>query len=144
MRQTHRTTATFMLAAGALAIIGAAIAQNLPAPNSQPNPYNTVEGWFHLPAGRPWGATSAVDIDPDGKTIWVAERCGANTCVGKMDPPVLKFDTAGLLIRSFGEGLILFPHGIYADAAGNVWVTDGQASKDGAERDAGVEVRPRW
>jgi DNA-binding beta-propeller fold protein YncE len=127
MRYTDRAGILFMLAA----IIG--VAQTLPTPNSQPNPYNTVEGWFHLPAGRPWGATSAVDIDPDGKTIWVAERCGANTCAGKMDPPILKFDTAGLLIRSFGEGLILFPHGIHADAAGNIWVTDGQASKDGAK-----------
>ena len=98
--------------------------------NSYPDPYTTIEGYFHLPAGRVWGATSAVDIDPDGKTIWVAERCGANSCAGKMDPPVLKFDTAGILLRSFGEGMILFPHGIFVDKTGDVWVTDGQA-KDG-------------
>ena len=44
--------------------------------NDLPNPYRTVEGWAKLPDGRAWGSTSAVDIDKDGKHIWVAERCG--------------------------------------------------------------------
>ena len=42
--------------------------------NDLPNPYNTVEGWAKLPAGREWGSTSAVDVDKDGKSIWVGER----------------------------------------------------------------------
>ena len=83
-----------------------------PVPNSQPNPYVTVENWAKLPEGRTWGSTSAVDIDRDGKSVWVAERCGANTCEGKNDPPILKFDTSGKLVKSFGEGMFLFPHGI--------------------------------
>jgi hypothetical protein len=37
-----------------------------------------------MPPGRAWGATSAVYPAPDGKHIWVAERCEANTCVGKV------------------------------------------------------------
>ncbi len=53
-----------------------------PPVNDLPNPYTTVEGWAKLPAGRTWGSTSAVDIDKDGKSVWVAERCGANNCVG--------------------------------------------------------------
>ena len=123
-----RTLLTATIAATAFG--QSAVGQNQPAPNSQPNPYTTVEGYFHLPAGRVWGSTSAIDIDPDGKTIWIAERCGGNSCAGKMDPPVLKFDPSGILLRAFGEGLILFPHGIYVEKSGNVWVTDGQA-KDG-------------
>ena len=43
-------------------------------------PYETIEGYFKMPEGRTWGSTSAVDIDRDGKSIWVAERCGANNC----------------------------------------------------------------
>jgi DNA-binding beta-propeller fold protein YncE len=98
--------------------------------NSQPNPYQTVEGWFKLPAGRSWGSSSAIDIAPDGKSVWIAERCGANTCVGSKVDPVLHFDANGKLIKSFGTGMFVFPHGMFVDKQGNVWVTDGQG-KDG-------------
>jgi len=103
-------------------------AQTDAAPNSQPNPYVTVEHWGKLPEGRMWGSTSAVEVDRDGKSIWVAERCGANTCAGKNDPSILKFDASGKLVKSFGEGLFVFPHGIYVDKDDNVWVTDGQGA----------------
>jgi hypothetical protein len=39
--------------------------------NDAPNPYETIEGWAKMPEGRVWGSTSAVDIDRDGKSIWV-------------------------------------------------------------------------
>lgn len=78
-----------------------------------------------MPEGRTWGATSAVEIDPDGKSIWVAERCGANSCAGSNLPAVLKFDESGKLVKSFGSGMFAFPHGIHVDRQGNVWVTDG-------------------
>ena len=100
--------------------------------NSAPNPYTTIEHFFKMPEGRTWGSTSAVEIDKDGRSIWVAERCGANTCLdratGRMSnlPSILKFDASGKLVASFGQGLLIFPHGIYVDRDGNVWVTDGQ------------------
>jgi len=94
-----------------------------------PNPYRTVENWFKLPDGRMWGSTSAVEIDRDGG-LWVAERCGANSCAGSTLPSILKFDASGKLLKSFGSGVFVFPHGIYVDQQGNVWVTDGQG-KDG-------------
>jgi len=92
--------------------------------NDAPNPYVTVEGWAKLPAGRTWGSTSAVDVAPDGSSIWVAERCGTNSCAGSSLPSVLRFDRNGTLVRAFGGGLLLSPHGIHVDRAGNVWVTD--------------------
>src|SRR5205823_2521800 len=121
-----------LLAAVATIVLGAsakAFAQGDPAPNSQPNPYRTIENWARLPEGRSWGSTSAVDIGPDG-SIWVAERCGANTCAGSNLAPILKFDASGKLQKSFGEGLFVFPHGIFVDKGGNVWITDAQG-KDG-------------
>lgn len=92
--------------------------------NDLPNPYQTVEGWAKLPPGRVWGSTSAVDIDKDGRSIWVAERCGANNCVNSDLPAILRFDAAGTLVASFGAGMLASPHGIAVDGEGNVWVTD--------------------
>ena len=59
----------------------ASVAAQAPT-NDLPNPYTTIEHHFKMPEGRTWGATSAVDVDKDGKSIWVGERCGANTCLG--------------------------------------------------------------
>ena len=107
-----------------LAVIGASVfAQD----NSKPNPYRTIENWAKLPDGRTWGSTSAVDIDRDGRSVWVGERCGANSCAGKTDDSVLHFDASGKLIKSFGSGMFIFPHGIAVDKDGNVWITDGQS-----------------
>jgi DNA-binding beta-propeller fold protein YncE len=121
-------------ALGASVLLAQAPAQSpsMPPTNDAPNPYETVTGYFRLPEGRTWGSTSAVDVAPDGKTIWVAERCGANSCwdstTNTFSPydVVLKFDASGRLLDSFGQGMFVFPHGIHVDREGNVWVTDGQ------------------
>ena len=96
--------------------------------NGAPNPYRTVENWAKLPEGRMWGSLSAVDIDKDGKSIWVAERCGGNSaCLDSPTvDPILKFDSSGKLLKSFGAGMLVSPHGIYVDRDGNIWVTDYQ------------------
>src|SRR4051812_29541916 len=99
---------------------------------AQENPYRTIEGWAKMPEGRTWGSTSAVDIDRDGRSIWVAERCGANTCLNRATgevsslPTILEFDSNGTLTASFGAGMLIFPHGIHVDREGNIWITDGQ------------------
>jgi streptogramin lyase len=96
---------------------------------AQDNPYRVVDDWAKLPEGRTWGSTAAVDVDANDH-IWVAERCGANSCADSSLAPILEFDPSGRLLRSFGAGLFVFPHGIGVDKEGNVWVTDGQG-KDG-------------
>jgi sugar lactone lactonase YvrE len=104
---------------------------------TQSNPYSAVENWAQMPAGRTWGSTSAVDIDPDGTSIWVAERCGKNSCAGSDLPAILKFDASGKLIRSFGAGMFMFPHGMHVDREGNIWVTDGVPPGAGASTPKG-------
>lgn len=140
--------ATLATAAG---VVLAQSAANTPV-NDPPNPYTTVENYFKLPEGRMWGSTSAVDVDPDGKSIWVAERCGQNGCwdreKGQMSalPVILKFDASGKLVKSFGTGVAVFPHGIHVDKEGNVWITDGQDNlprrAPGAPADAPMPAKP--
>jgi sugar lactone lactonase YvrE len=107
-----------------------------PPVNDLPNPYATIEGWAKMPPGRVWGSTSAVTIDKDGTSVWVAERCGANSCAGSTLPPVLHFDADGNLVKSFGEGLLISPHGILMDRDGNVWVIDCACTGGGGRRAA--------
>ena len=75
------------------------------------------------------GSTSSVFVAPGGH-IWVAERCGANTCAGSSVAPILEFDESGKLLKSFGANLFVFPHSLLMDNEGNLWIADGQG-KDG-------------
>jgi streptogramin lyase len=115
----------------ALLLAGAAMAVYAAdnPPNSAPNPYVTIDNFFKMPEGRTWGSTSAVDVDKDGH-VWVAERCGGNSCAASKLDPILEFDAkTGKLLKSFGGGMFIFPHGICIDKQGNVWVTDGQGAE---------------
>ena len=129
----------FVMVAGA--VMGTAGLTSGQPVNDLPNPYTTHQGYFKLTDGRAWGSTSAVEIDIDGTSVWVGERCGQNSCAGSNLDPVLKYDTAGNLVTSFGAGLLLFPHGIHVDGDGNVWITDAQGPRDDAPETAGLGHR---
>src|SRR5436190_6553858 len=86
------------------------------ATNALPNSYRSIENWGQLPDGRVWGSTSAVAIDPDGSSVWVGERCGETrpptqialgapfACAESKLDPIMKFDSNGKLLKSFGAG----------------------------------------
>src|SRR5215475_12857229 len=122
-RSTRLTYKLIVIGAFTLMLRWDGYSQNPAQPtNDAPNPYQTIENYFKLPEGRTWGSTSAVDVARDGRSIWVAERCGTNSCVadpatGKMSAvdPILLFDQSGKLVRSFGAGMMAFPHGIHVD-----------------------------
>jgi len=121
------TTRPGALAFAMFALVGPVFAQRDIAPqNDAPNPYDAVADWARLPEGREWGSTGGIDMDPDGEHVWVAERCGGNSCAGLNLDPVLKFDAIGRLVASFGRGLMVQPHGLHVDDEGSVWVTDAQ------------------
>jgi sugar lactone lactonase YvrE len=126
-------TSTVLKIITVIAVCGSlAYAQSEVQPvNDRPNPYATLDGWAKLPEGRAWGSTSAVDIDRDGRSIWVAERCGGNSCATSALPPILEFDAAGRLVKSFGAGRFVTPHGIHVDRDGNVWITDASDGTNG-------------
>jgi sugar lactone lactonase YvrE len=74
-----------------------------------------------------------VDVGADGH-VWVADKCGALLCTDRPEDPVLEFDPSGRLLRSFGSGMLISPHGIHVDRDGNVWVTDnGEANGKGQQ-----------
>ena len=96
------------------------------------NPYRLVEDWARLPDGFSWGQLIAVEIDADGNLI-AFQRCSSDTCVDQSAPPLLKFDSAGNFLMSWGEGMMVWPHGLDIDADGNIWVTDGRHDGDMGE-----------
>ena len=100
------------------------LSQGNPEPlNNLPNPYRTVRDWGHLPGNIPWAAVTAIEPAADG-SIYVIHRCFENSCAGRKEAPILKFDKSGKLLKSWGEGLFVFPHGATVDPQGNLWVTD--------------------
>lgn len=128
------------LAIGGLMTVSGAASAQLDNPNVTPNPYETVPGvWAELPDGREWGATSTVYYAGDGK-IWAAERCGGNgNCLETpdIDPVMLIEAETGKILKTFGKGLIVWPHGIHVDPDGNVWIADARGDD---ERKKGHQV----
>src|SRR5262245_37079658 len=107
-----------------LVLTGICLAQTEPQPiNDLPNPYRTVRDWAKPPGGVPWAAVTAIEMAPDG-SIYVIHRCSGNSCAGRTEPPILKFDKSGKLRKSWGQGMFVFPHGATVDPQGNLWVTD--------------------
>lgn len=63
---------------------------------------------------------SSVAVDRAGLIYAFQRGTGAD--------PVLVFDQAGKLLRSFGKGLYKIPHSIRIDPKGNVWTVDAESS----------------
>src|SRR5262245_13686611 len=130
----------------------AAVAQSKPASAAKvanpitgeglPNPApNVTRNWGQLPAGRKWGTSAGLDIDPKDGNVWGYERCGAGTagggpvdCENNPVDPVFKFDRkTGAVLANIGKGTMVTPHGIHVDKDGNVWVADFAGNKDGTK-----------
>jgi len=79
--------------------------------------YRLVEGWGALTPGLEWGEVPAAAVDAKGK-VYVFHRAAA---------PILEFDSSGKLLKTWGQGMFVWPHGIRVDRDGNLWVTDGRA-----------------
>src|ERR1700674_4989960 len=118
MLETNRLK--LALAGTTALVITLAAATAAPQSRTPANPYRLVDHWAQLPAGVQWGAVISVDADAKDN-LWVFHRSS---------PEILKFDPSGKLLKSFGEGVFVNPHGMTVDREGNLWVTDAQ-DKDG-------------
>jgi DNA-binding beta-propeller fold protein YncE len=124
----------------ALALGAAALVTFAPGSKAQQstNPYHVEYNWDKL-EGRKIGVASGFKMDPDGKHLWVIDRCGANGCADSTLDPIIQVTLDGKFVKSFGKGVIGFPHGLFVDKQGNVWVTDG--APEGDPRAAGSAKR---
>ena len=108
-----------------------------------PNPYARDETFFKIPKTMKLGSISGIQIDKDGKSIWVYQRCGgSDVCLdkGPVDP-IWKFDENGNLVKHFGAGEIVYAHGLYVAPDGNLWVTDLQSNVDFSGQPNGYKGR---
>src|SRR5262245_54781677 len=114
----HSRPVKSVLVAGPLLVL--AVVTLAAQSGSAPNPYREDASWAKLPVGAKWGGVISIDPAANGD-MWVFHRS---------DPPVLRFDPSGKVVKSFGAGMIVQAHGMTIDRDGNVWVTDAQI-KDG-------------
>jgi len=84
------------------------------------SPFALVENWGPHLHGIEWGQTAGLTIDADGRLFAFTRR----------PTPVVEFDTSGRVLKTWGEGLFIFPHGIRVDRNGFLWLTDARG-RDG-------------
>jgi len=92
-------------------------------PSARPaadEPYKLVDGWGPLPSGMSWGEVPGMTIDASGR-IFAFHR---------NEPPIVEFDPSGKVLKTWGAGMFVWPHGIRVDRDGFLWITDGRG-RDG-------------
>jgi len=84
------------------------------------HPYKLVENWGPHLHGIEWGETAGLTIDNKGRLYAFTRK----------PSPVVEFDVDGNVLKTWGEGLFVYPHGIRADRNGFLWLTDARG-RDG-------------
>jgi peptidylamidoglycolate lyase len=91
--------------------------------------YRVVHGWPELPRGEILGQATGVGVDSHGNVL-VYHRAGR---IWTEPFPTERIPRAtvwvfegrtGRLLRSWGAGLFMMPHGLTVDHQDNVWLTD--------------------
>ncbi|ODT01639.1 MAG: 6-bladed beta-propeller [Erythrobacter sp. SCN 62-14] len=84
--------------------------------------------WPSVPDDAVFAEVTAVDVDAAGN-VYVLHRAGRKwqepfPAQPIAEPTVFVFSPDGALIRQWGAGAFIMPHGLSVDAAGKVWITD--------------------
>ena len=79
--------------------------------------YHAVSGWGQLPDGQKWGEVPNLAVNAKG-VLFVFRRA---------EPPVIELNEDGRVIKTWGQGQYVWPHGLRFDRDGNLWLTDGRA-----------------
>jgi N-acyl-D-amino-acid deacylase len=86
-------------------------------PTGVSGPYQLVPKWGELPAGMTWGEVPGMTIDADGRLF----------AFNRAEPPIVELDANGKVLKTWGEKMFVWPHGIRVDRNGFLWITDGRA-----------------
>jgi 6-bladed beta-propeller protein len=100
--------------AAALVGVAAITAVHLRAAGSE---YTLVDKWGPLPNGQEWGEVTGVAVDAKNTII----------AVRRSEPPIIELNSAGHILKMWGEKMFVWPHGFRIDKDGYLWITDGRA-----------------
>ena len=106
-----RTSRVVVLLGAGLVVLGIAGAR------AQVPLYSVVPNWGDVPGDGQWGDVLGVAIDRDGNIV----------AFRRAEPPILKFNPAGKLLASFGQGMFAAAHGLRIDRDGFIWAADFRA-----------------
>jgi DNA-binding beta-propeller fold protein YncE len=101
-------------AAIVFAFLVACFAERPPTAQSS---YHAVIGWGQLPDGMKWGEVPNLAVNSKG-VIFAFRRA---------EPPVIELNADGKVLKTWGQGQYVWPHGMRFDRDGNLWLTDGRA-----------------
>lgn len=90
-----------------------------------------LETWTEWPDSLPMGEPVGIDTDKEGN-LWLFCRAGREwPFFGPIPPSPIPTNTVwqldgktGKLLRSWGAGLFIMPHGLTVDSKGHIWLTD--------------------
>jgi DNA-binding beta-propeller fold protein YncE len=111
-------------------------------PNSAPNAFRPDDAWAKQPMGRGFGSTIGLNVARDGKSMWIYDRCGGDSCERSKIAPLNKYDADGRVVASLAAGMTVFPHGLFVDKDDNIWITDGRADKDKKKGHTVIKLSP--
>jgi DNA-binding beta-propeller fold protein YncE len=100
-------------------VVAAAAAMVIPhiSVRAADSKYEQVESWkpIPVPPGPEW-EMRRVATNRQGTKVYAVRQA---------EPPILEIDPAsGKILKMWGQGLFVWPHGLYVDRDGFLWVTD--------------------
>ncbi len=108
--------------------VGAALAYVNPIHSqsgASPRSYRQVEDWPKLPPEIQVKLKSCRGEECDGQVnSLIPGDNGSVWMLTRFDPPFLKVDASGKLLKSFGHGTFATTHGFCMDRDGNLWAGD--------------------
>lgn len=120
----------FLIAVLLLVLVGCSENENNNKTNkSDKVQYELEKDWPQTGAGFLLGQPTGIGVDTSDH-VFVFHRAGRRWTEPFPDTPIanntiLELDAAtGNIIRSWGGGLFIMPHGLTVDEANNIWVTD--------------------